>query len=260
MTWRLLRRRACGTRIPTVLQVALAFALGVVGTLQAADFTVSPTRVELGERAATQTLTLGNPGARALGFEVEAQLWTQDGRGEWVLAPAPELVVHPRLLQIEPGARASLRVGFIDAPPASERAYRIHVSQLPDPAGAPDGAVQMLTRVSLPVFVQARPGQPAVALDSARWVGDRLQLEWRNTGNRHQPPTPGVLRILDASGGEVARVERTLGYVLAGAALVIEQDGLGSACRAGVTAEFVSQELDAPLRIDMSSAPRACAD
>lgn len=260
MTWRLPRRHARTTRFPANLLVALACALGGVTTLHAADFTVSPTRVELGERASTQTLTLGNPGERALGFEVDAQLWTQDEAGEWVLEPATDLVVHPRLLQIEPGGRATLRVGFLDAPPTGERAYRIHISQLPNPAGVPDGAVQMLTRVSLPVFVQARPGQPELQLVSANWLDGRLQLRLRNGGNRYQPPTPGVLRVLDAAGGEAARVERTLGYVLAGAPLVIEQDGLGNACRVGVTAEFVSEELEAPLRIDMTSAPRACAD
>lgn len=239
---------------------SLALLLAGAPGVGAAEFTVSPTRIDLDAGRSTQTLAFGNQGTRALSFEVSVRSWRQDDAGQWVLEDSDDLVVHPRMLHIEPGQRGQLRVGFLDDMPDTERAYRIEVNQLPDSTSPRQGAVQMLTRVSIPVFVQFASGNSELRLVQARWQQGRLWLQAHNQGSRHFAPTPGTLRILDAAGRELASRETTLGYVLPGATIELERDGVAHACRAGMVAEFSAAGMDEAWRVDIAPSARTCAD
>lgn len=258
------RRASTQARPATLLNAgligSLALLLAGAPSAEAAEFTVSPTRVDLDAGRPTQTLVFGNQSESTLSFEVSVRSWRQDGTGQWVLEDSDELVVHPRMLHIEPGQRGNLRVGFLDEMPEHERAYRIEVNQLPHASVPRAGAVQMLTRVSLPVFTQYTPGHPGLRLVQARWQQGRLWLQARNEGSRHVSPMPGTLRVFDAQHQEIARTDMTLGYVLAGASIELERPGLGHACRTGTRIEFTAEGLSEPLLADVDTLARTCAD
>ena len=112
-------------------------------------------------------------------------------------------------------------------------------------------------------FLITAANRDALAMLDApgRWPQGRLLLiGGPGSGKTHLVGFWAAEHGAHVSHGWTLTPESVDDLVRPGAALVIEQDGLGSACRVGVAAEFVSEELDAPLRIDMTSAPRACAD
>jgi hypothetical protein len=64
----------------------LGLAVGQAELGFSTTLTVSPISVDLGPRAASQLLVIGNQTDRELRFEVSTFLWTEDEQGEMVLA------------------------------------------------------------------------------------------------------------------------------------------------------------------------------
>jgi P pilus assembly chaperone PapD len=144
-----------------LLSLALAL-LALALPAWAAEFELSPTRVQLDARHLVDTVQVGNSGASPLSFEVTVSRWRMGADGAWLLESSDDLVVHPLLLVIAPGSKARLRVGLL-APHAEpgEAAYRIELHEQPSAASASNGnGVRMLTksacRCSWPVAMPAR--------------------------------------------------------------------------------------------------------
>lgn len=160
-----------------------AFGIAALALLlaQAAHaFQVRPVRVELGSRAAATQLMVHNPTPRPLLLQAEVFDWTQT-EGQDELRPSQALIVNPPIVEIAPGASQVVRVGLRGAVEAGvERSFRIWLTQVATPELL-DSGVQLLMRVSLPVFVTGA-GTPA-AQPQWRHTGDGVEL--RNTGARH---------------------------------------------------------------------------
>lgn len=214
------RARACAVALATA-----AFA----GAAAAAEFSVNPTRVHLDRARAIETVVLGNADTRPLSFEVEVKRWTMAADGSWQLQPSDELVVHPPVFTVPPGEQARLRVGTLSADVDAERAYRIELQQLP--GGNADSGVQveLLTRVSVPVFVQAPTDEVQTALADPALADGELRMALANTGARYLPPQQGQLRLLDKGGQSLHETSVQVGYVLSGARLPLTVDAVPTA-------------------------------
>ncbi len=158
----------------------LALIAAALATAQAAQgFQVRPVRLELGSRAAASQLMVHNPTQRPLLLQAEAFDWRQsDGADQ--LTPTQALIVNPPIFELAPGATQVVRVGLNKAVESGvERTHRIWLSQVATPSA--DDGVQLLLRVSLPVFVTG------VATPAARpqWQRHGDTLELHNTGGRH---------------------------------------------------------------------------
>lgn len=218
----------------------LAFA---PGTAVAATFNVNPTRVELDRQRSTGTLTVTNASTSALAFEVVVKRWAQRADGSWQLEPSDDLVVHPLIVSVPAQGAARLRVGALSPTVASEQAYRIELQQLPEGAATQGVQILMLTRVSIPVFVQ--PPQTrrhatleAATLETAGSGGCVVRLSLRNTGSTYLAPQEAVLRLLDGTGQPLHEETIASGYVLAGAALPVARPVPAAACAGSKTVEL----------------------
>lgn len=170
------------TRSLFVLTLAVLFTLFAgVGSAQA--FQVRPVRVDLGSRLPASQLVVTNPTAQTMLIQADAFDWSQN-RDKETLNPTTNLIVNPPIFELAPGAQQVVRVGLRRAvESAVEVPYRIWLTQVATPGEASDSGVQMLLRVSLPVFVTgAGTGAP-----QAVWQRDANDgaVELGNSGARH---------------------------------------------------------------------------
>ena len=212
-----------------------AAALAAAGSAVAAQFSVNPTRVHLERERAVETVVLGNAQQQPLSFEVEVKRWTMAADGRWQLQPSDELVVHPLVFTVPPGGQARLRVGTLSTDAAGERAYRIELQQLPGEGAESGVQVELLTRVSVPVFVQPPGAEARPALSEPVLADGGLRLQLVNSGNHYLPPQQARLRLLDADGRPQHEAEVEVGYVLAGARLPLTVPAVPAAACARTT-------------------------
>jgi P pilus assembly chaperone PapD len=155
--------------------ILLALLLSVIPALAEAPSTamdVAPTLVRLAPGKAG-LFYVTNHGAAPLTVEMRAMDWRQDA-GRDVLSPSGAFFTSPPVVTIAPGARQSVRL-LAQKPGA----YRLLVSELPDPAADP-GRVKVLLQFSVPVFA-GDLGTPLVSF-SARRDGAGLVLRAVNHG------------------------------------------------------------------------------
>lgn len=183
----------------------------------AAQFTLSPTRVHLDRGHATETLVLGNSEDREISFEVEVKRWRQGDDGQWALVPDDTLVVHPLVVTVPAGGKARFRVGTLQPGVAAEEAYRVELQQLPDPEPAQGASVELLTRMSIPVFVQPATHEARVALAHPRVDAGAVRVDLANVGEAYIAPQDSRLRLFDAGGRLLREEPLATEYVLAGA-------------------------------------------
>ncbi|PZO20288.1 MAG: hypothetical protein DCF26_03795 [Burkholderiales bacterium] len=163
---------------------AMALLVGAaVWPQHAHGFQVRPVRLDLGHRQATAQLVVSNPTARPLLIQAEAFDWSQDQDRDQLL-PSGDLIVNPPIFELAPGAQQVVRVGLRrPAQDGVERPHRIWLSQVATAPKEDDSGVQMLLRLSLPVFVTGA-GTPAA---QTRWQRNAAssELELHNPGARH---------------------------------------------------------------------------
>lgn len=145
-------------------------------------FQVRPVRVDLGTRQAAAQLVVSNPTDRALLVQAQVWSWSQEATQDR-LEPATDLIVNPPIFELAPGAQQVVRVGLRQPlPPGREQSWRLWLSQVATPGVPGDGGVQMLLRVSLPVF-GIGDGVPDPAPRWQRQDGGSVSLN--NDGGRH---------------------------------------------------------------------------
>ena len=174
---------------------------------------VNPVRILLSSSKHSEQLKLTNNGDKAARFQVTAHSWheTPDGRTE--LVQTNDLLFFPSLLEIAPGQSRRVRVGSTLAASNSELSYRIIVTELPSANRAP-GVVQVLTRLSVPVFVQPTIERRKMAVKT-RLEGGELRISVENPGNVYFKAT--FVRVVAHSKLGAVVLDKTLEgwYVLA---------------------------------------------
>ena len=150
----------------------LLTALPAAADAPSTSMDIAPTLVQL-KPGAAGLFYVTNHGAAPLTVEIQAMDWAQNG-GRDVLSPSAAFFTSPPVVTIAPGVRQSVRL--LASKPG---AYRLLVSELPDPA-ADAGRVKVLLQFSVPVFAGVA-GNPALAF-SARRDGEAVILSAVNHG------------------------------------------------------------------------------
>lgn len=123
-----------------------AVAMGSVVSL-------NPVRVHLSAAKRSEILVVRNTGKTAARFQFTAHTWEETADGQMKLAPTNDILVFPSLLQVKAGETRRVRMASTVPPGQRERSYRLIAAELPE-STAP-GVVQVLTKLNVPVFVQA---------------------------------------------------------------------------------------------------------
>lgn len=194
---------------------SLLLALVCATAARAADFDVSPTRLELSAQQRTGHLTLRNPGATPLRLQVQVKAWQQGVEGEVQLSDTDEVSLFPSLFELAPGASRSVRLGVGGGEGAVEKTYRVLIDELPERALA-GGAVQVVTRLSVPLFFGRQGLRAGPELTAPVLQGGAVAFSVRNVGTSRFIATRALVQGEDGAGRVVVQGEAAGWYVLAG--------------------------------------------
>lgn len=197
----------------------VAACLSVVPVLACASLVrISPLGINLSPDHRAATMTLQNEADTPVSLQVRVFAW-QQGEAGMLLAPTTDVVAGPAMVTLAPGATQLIRVLARNPGDGTERAYRVLVDELPSISTASRGQVQVLTRYSLPLFLEPRvAGLPRVSLAWKHCADGRQFILLANTGERR-------IRLADwrlLDGTQVLATQPGLaGYVLAGSTLAL---------------------------------------
>jgi len=194
----------------------LGFVL--IGALQmtaansiAASLEVVPTTLELPAKGGPAQLRLVNHGDKPVNVQIETLAWKQDGTES--LTDSDEVALSPPFAHLD--AQSSQIVRLLLPPstlPEQERAFRIVVTQLPDPDDRESGT-HVLLQFSVPMF--AGDGKAPSLSWALHRNGNGLTLEASNQGNMRAKFTN--LELVSPDGIHQPVSTHGLVYVLAGA-------------------------------------------
>lgn len=240
-------------------KLVLLGAVLLPGSLFGAEFSVSPIRIEFDRATRTSALTIRNDGTDKLQAQVTLSEWTQDEAGKDVYTDSKELVFFPKLLTVEPGAEATVRIGVRNLPPAVERTYRLFVEEIPAPRK--EGGAQVNVRVRFGVGIFVRPPVESFQGEIVGLYAEKrnLQVPIRNTGTLSFKVDKVDLCVTRKAGESVLK-EIGGWYVLAGATRTFQVALTPAECRGLVRLDAVVEGEKVHLAAGLDVGDGACED
>ncbi len=148
--------------------------------------------------------------------------------GTLVLQPTENLIFFPRMLKLAAGEERKIRVGLAanatkpDAPNVVhkqapvETSYRIIVQELPSRKTAADRSqIQVLARMSIPIFVTPKNAKAKTSIEAAMTQGNKLIFQMKNTGTASTMVNELYVTAFDAKRRELLKTKLTSWYLLA---------------------------------------------
>jgi fimbrial chaperone protein len=161
-------------------------ALLALSPAYAGTFTISPLRVDFADATGMAVLTVRNGDAKPVVVQTQGLAWSQEG-GQDALTPSRDLLVSPAVFTLPAGGSQLVRVALRrDVDPARELTYRLLLQEVPQAASPEFNGLQIVLRLSVPVFVEPlAPATPQVAWVATRGTDGKLSLSARNDGSAH---------------------------------------------------------------------------
>ena len=191
---------------------ALLLFLFAAGAATSQALRVMPVTIQMLPGQSATTITVINEGSAVTAIQVRIYGWTQsDGTDR--LVDTTELLASPPLASITAGESQMVRLVLRRMPKGREATYRILLDQIP--AASTPGIVQVVMRMSIPVFAQpATRAVPHVQFHIER-DAEKAYLVVVNDGLRHEAIRDVVLSASD--GKPLKNDSGASPYVLAGA-------------------------------------------
>lgn len=185
----------------------------------AAQLRISPLSLSLTPGQRSTTVTLHNESDTPVTVQVRAFDWRQDAEVGMLLNPTSDIALSPVIATLAPGATQIVRMQARVSGDNVEHYYRILFDELPSSADASHDKIQVLTRYSLPLFIEPRvAGLPKLNLRLQQCTDGRKRLYIANAGERRARLGDWRLRV----GEQILATHSGLaGYALAGSALVL---------------------------------------
>jgi fimbrial chaperone protein len=243
-----------------LVPVAIGALLLAPHTATAANFTVSPTEVNLSASATSALVTLRNVSKVPLRFEVTLVSWSEDEQGRMALSPSADVTFFPKLVELAAGTSRNIRIG-INAGTAREveRSFRLFIEELPDQSAPAANAVALRTKVGIPVFVRpAKPTRTAV-IEGVSVENGKVLARVRNTGNLHISVETVSVKGTGGSGAPTFTKEGPGWYVLPGATRVFEVPMTATECRSTTSVAVEVFGHNTSLKGAGQVSPAACA-
>jgi fimbrial chaperone protein len=190
-------------------------ALLALSPAYAGTFTISPLRVDFADATGTAVLTVRNGDAKPVVVQTQGLAWSQEG-GQDALTPSRDLLVSPAVFTLPAGGSQLVRVALRrNVDPARELTYRLLLQEVPQEASPDFNGLQIVLRLSVPVFVEPlAPATPQIAWAAARGTDGKLSLSARNDGSAHA--RIHGFSVKTADGATTMLDQPELAYVLPG--------------------------------------------
>ena len=198
--------------IPALVGLAALLALSPAF---AGTFTISPLRVDFADATGMAVLTVRNEDAKPVVVQTQGLAWSQEG-GQDALNPSRDLLISPAVFTLPAGGSQLVRVALrrgVD--PARELTYRVLLQEVPQAASPDFNGLQIVLRLSVPVFVEPlAPAAPQIAWSATRGDDGKLSLSVRNDGSAHA--RIHRFSVKTADGATTVLDQPELAYVLPG--------------------------------------------
>lgn len=235
------------------LLAVLTLAAPLAGT--AAEFSISPMRLDFARGARSAAVTVSNDDVRPLRMQLRLMRWTQDADGADVYQESDELIYFPRMMSVPPGEKRLVRVGLKTPAGAAEQSYRLYLDELPDAMRPAASGLNFTIRFALPIFQQAAvPAKPSGAIEALALHDGKLRVTVRNDGSRHFRIT--AISVRSPAG---FATEASGWYLLPGARRVHTIEIPAEACRRLQRLDVVVKSEELSLEGGLDVAPGMCA-
>jgi len=224
----------------TLLMIMLSGECAAYG----AKLAIMPVQIDLSTKKPTSIIRVANDGNTRSIIQIDLVSWQQGKEGD-MYESTEDLLAVPTLFELEPGEKQLIRIGLRKPPePDNERAYRLYFAEVPDESVPKEGAVRVLLRIGVPVFVLPNlPATPALEW-KASCVKGKLRLAGTNVGNVNTRIL-GLSLVRSTDKKELAQL-KSAGTILAGAERLWEF-GVPECLMEGSTIELLAQTLKGPL-------------
>jgi len=197
--------------------VAIAIILLLPGLALSGSFRVVPIKVYFEPGNTSATVKIVNEDKENLKLELDVQKWLQStDKGADELSDSKDIIIFPKMLEIEPGKDKIVRLGYRGKPAAKEQTYRLFVKELPVIKPG-EMALKFALRIGVPVFVKPLQPKTELTIAGATVSGGKLLVRVSNHGNTHALVT-GIMALGESAAGAKTLTAESAGwYVLAGA-------------------------------------------
>ncbi len=178
---------------------------------------VLPIPITITGGATSTMVELGNEGQEPLRVQANAVDWTQAPNGDDATKPSAEVLVFPSLVTIPPGGSRKVRVGTQGGYGAAEKSFRVIFAEVPPNSTPTNGVgetVNIVSHVSIPVFVTPPGAKPTIQIDSVTSTKDHVKVNVRNTGNAHAMVSWIRIEAIGEGGKPLGKSETAGWYVL----------------------------------------------
>ena len=238
--------------------IAAALLYFALSTAQAGEFTVKPVRLDVVPSAKSASMSVVNDGAEKLSFQLQAMDWMQDKDGKDLYSDSRDLIFFPKLMTIEPGQEALVRIGFKSPATSKEKTYRLFIEELPSVVKKIEGdsaQINVLVRFGLPIFAAPILPQDILVIDGIEFKSRVLSFTAQNSGNRHQMFTSIRIAGTSAENKSVFGLDIADRYLLASSSKSYKTVLSAQQCRelTSITIDIKTDKLAQSRKLDVKS-------
>ena len=220
----------------------------------AAEFSVSPIKLQFESTMRSGTITVRNTDNRTIRFQLRLVEWTQDANGEDVYTPSNDLIFFPHQLSSASGDKAIVRVGPKSNLSGPEKTYRWRVEELPEENQVVTESVLNFTiSFAIPVFIGATDAKPKAMLMPLEMHDGLLSTTVKNTGK-----SQFRIENVEVQGADGFSQKVAGWYLLAGSKREYSLSIPNEACRASKHLNLVVKVGDQDFTSGLDIAPAMC--
>ncbi len=187
----------------------------------AANFSITPTSLDLEKNVRSGVFSVINSGNEKLNVQISVKEWGQDADGKDVYADTKDIVFFPKIMTVEPNEQRAIRIGIKSAPSPVEKTYRLFVEEIPlskNPTVTGSGKIAagltIAFRYATPIFVKPLLPQESGIVEKVEMSKGICKTIIRNTGNIHIKVLSVKFKGLAVDGKELFSMDSAGWYIL----------------------------------------------
>lgn len=236
-------------RISILLIFGLSFAAMTPTRAFPANFSISPTSLEMSSSVKSGAFSVINGGTEKLNCQIDVKEWSQDADGKDVYTDAKDIVFFPKIMTVEPNEQRAIRIGIKGPPSLKEKTYRLFVEEIPSQKKTEEGkapgkitaGLTIAFRYATPIFVKPVREQESGVIDKIEMSKGLVKALIKNTGNIHIKVLKVTFRGKSVDGKELFSKDIAGWYILQGLSRPYEMNVPKEHCANAATIEIDAQ-------------------
>lgn len=195
--------------------LSILFLLAIPLSASAAEFSVTPIRIDLGKDVKSALVNVINSGSRT-NLQVYAMEWSQDAEGKDKYTKTNDLIFFPKVLIVDMDETRVVRVGIKANPPAREKTYRLFIEEIPAATKKKGVNVNIAIKFGVPVFVEPSKEDVSGEITGITMSDGVIKALVKNSGNVHFNIESVDFSGVSGGGKEIYKKQESGWYLLSG--------------------------------------------